>query len=250
MLRATFHLCLLFIVVVIQFQESHLNKRNELNRRNAVIAWVEQHSEELGNPREQIMVSSTEQSIKQIASTLLSRYDTSLKLTSIRILQSLWAGYGHICQVNATHNGQTASCILKYINPPTTIKNGSTPSEGHLRKILSYQIEQYFYTQLAHQMPRDIAVAICCASSEEGNGAAMLLEDLKGRFSVEGEKRGELSEVQSYAALGWLASFHGFWWTKIKDFETHKLVRPPLQHFDNHGGSASKHSVWLNGGYT
>lgn len=251
MLRALFHFCLLVIIVNIRFQESQFNKQIELKRRNAAIAWIEQHLEELGTSQmRKPMVSSTDPAIEQIATTLLARYDTSLQLTSVQILQSLWAGYGHICQVGATYNGQTASCILKYINPPTATRNGSIPSEGHLRKVLSYQVEQYFYTELAHQMPKDIGVANCCASSGEGSGTAMLLEDLKERFPVAGEKRSELSKTQTYAALEWLASFHGFWWVKVEGFETHKLVRPPLQHFDNHGESTSKHSVWLNGGYT
>ncbi|CAG8974992.1 hypothetical protein HYALB_00011176 [Hymenoscyphus albidus] len=152
------------------------------------------------------------------------------------------------------------SWILKYIAPPSTKRSGD---EGHVRKILSYHIEQYFYTYLANQMPADIPVATCLASiksdstssansnvsSGNPNVTAMLLTDLRAGFPVAGEKRSELNEIQVHAALNWLAKFHGFWWARVEKFDREDLARPPLDEVKR-GKEGSIDGVWLNGGYT
>lgn len=173
--------------------------------------------------------------------------------------------YGSICRLQtATIDGEAPgiSVILKYISPPHSSPSG--PDEGHLRKILSYQVEQNFYTHLAPQMPPDIAVASCLASTNTRSvtsrssaevTTAMVLSDLRESFPVAGEKRGALTETQVRAALGWLARFHGFWWRRVGEFDRGKLVRAPLEHFGEHGGAVIEEDgaealVWLNGGYT
>jgi hypothetical protein len=200
------------------------------------------------------MGSFPPQSAEQIATELLKESEQGLHLIACKTLQSLWAGYGHICQISAEKNCQPVSLILKHIDPPSTRVNGSKPDEGHIRKILSYQVEQYFYTHLAPQMPNEIAVASCLASASPGlhsNATAMLLSDLRRTHPTSGEKRAELSERQVYAALEWLATFHGFWWNRTKDFEKSKLCLPPLEHFQKHRNTSLEDStVWLNGGYT
>ncbi|OAL44854.1 hypothetical protein IQ07DRAFT_521464 [Pyrenochaeta sp. DS3sAY3a] len=191
-----------------------------------------------------------------VASALLAR--KGLRLQSLTTIQSLWAGYGQICRIAATpenSNVQTPlevqSYILKLITPPPTKEN----NEGHTRKILSYQIEQYFYSQLAPQLPASIAVAKCLASINQhhSNGTsttAMILSDLKERYPLAGEKRNVLSSTQAYAALDWLSGFHRFWWPRINDMDRSSLVRPPLEEVKSDGQDASQKSVWLNGGYT
>lgn len=193
-------------------------------------------------------------SAQQVTVDLLRKYGQGHNLVSCKTIQSLWAGYGHICHVKAESNGQPASFILKHINPTVTRTNGSLPNEGYIRKILSYQVEQFFYTQLAPQMPLEIAVASCLASASPGddsNATAMLLSDLRQTHPVSGEKRAELSEEQTYAALEWLANFHGFWWSRVGDMDKTKLCLPPLEHLEKNGNTALKdNGVWLNGGYT
>lgn len=227
--------------------------------------------------------------IEHVADTLLAtKY---FRLVSCRTLQSLWAGYGHICHVLAVpsadgvserdqERSRQKSFILKYITPPH-VSNGSKSDEGHIRKLLSYQVELAFYTHLAPLLPPDVAVATCHASinssagpkikPQSSNGTAepdvqlktaMLLTDLRPAFPVAGEKRATLTETQVYAALEWLAGFHGFWWGRVHEgkdglFDRSKLVRPPLQHFEEHGEAIIKvveseraARVWLNGGYT
>ena len=205
------------------------------------------------------MRSDTE--VKQVAAELLA--SKNLCLVSCRPIQTLWAGYGHICQVkailgNSSRPEGNRSLILKHVSPPQTTnpKESTLPDEGHIRKILSYQIEQYFYAHLAPQMPSDIAVASCHASinpsSNGGNAIAMLLTDLRGSFPIAGEKRAKLSETQVYASLAWLAGFHGFWWGRADEVRRIARVEPPLEHFARLGSTilSEDSGVWANGGYT
>ncbi|KAK5077865.1 hypothetical protein LTR64_003734 [Lithohypha guttulata] len=213
--------------------------------------------------------------IAQIATDLL--HPQGLQVSSCTSIQSLWAGYGHICHVEATWDGvaesklshtqicagddKPQSLILKYIQPPTTTGRGSgnankSVEEGHIRKVLSYQVEQFFYTHLAPRMPPQIAVAPCIASINSSSGGtnttAMVLTDLREKFPIAGEKRGTLNEIQVKAALNWLAGFHGLWWMSTNDFDHSQCVLPPLEHYAQHQSLSlpAQGGVWLNGGYT
>lgn len=209
---------------------------------------------------------------EEVAATLLA--PNGLKLQSLKTIQSLWAGYGEICRVTATPDGSPDSStapqrkastsnsansrpqelqtyILKLVTPPPT-KSGD---EGHTRKILSYQVEQFFYSHLAPQMPESLPVAKCLGSIKQHNKngstvTATLLSDLRVQYPVAGEKRDVLSATQAYAALDWLSGFHGFWWPRSKDFERPSLVLPPLEEVRRDGQDATNKTVWLNGGYT
>lgn len=193
----------------------------------------------------------------------------ALQLLSCRPIQSLWAGYGHICRVEATRersedsqpsrgDENLESLILKFIQPPTKAKSGKSKSldEGHVRKILSYQIEQYFYTHLAPQMPASVGVALCLSSVNSTAGSthttAMIMTDLRKTYPVAGEEEAELSQIQIHAALRWLAEFHGFWWSKVDELRNGELVLPPLDHHEQNGNTVlgEEGGVWLNGGYT
>ncbi|KAL1599843.1 hypothetical protein SLS60_007648 [Paraconiothyrium brasiliense] len=211
-------------------------------------------------------------SAQEVASSLLATED--LHFRSLELLQSLWAGYGQICRITATPNAspnssgatsrtastttssvstpqEVQSYILKLITPPPT----KADNEGHTRKILSYQVEQYFYTHLAPQLPPQIPVAKHLASIHEpqSDGSvsmAMIITDLKQTYPVAGEKRDVLNSVQVNAALDWLSCFHGFWWPRVPSLDRTQLVRPPLQEVKADGHDARNKTVWLNGGYT
>lgn len=206
-------------------------------------------------------------SMGEIASELLQI--ANLSLISCVSIQSLWAGYGHICRVEAMpiasddeetcqNDAHSKSLILKYVSPPKTYKKKKAVdfNEGHVRKILSYQVEQFFYTGLAPQMPADIPVASCLASIDASesndNNTAMILSDLREPFPVPGEKRAALSAVQTRTALKWLADFHGFWWSRASDIDRSTCVLPPKEHFKRYQDTAlaGNGGVWLNGGYT
>ncbi|KAH7073992.1 kinase-like domain-containing protein [Paraphoma chrysanthemicola] len=215
---------------------------------------------------------STSQSPHEVASSLLA--EKGLHLQSLKVIQSLWAGYGQICLVTATRDlpqrtsaqssrsvsaensnvvtpQELQSYVLKLITPPPT----RAQDEGHTRKILSYGVEQYFYSHLAPQLPPSVPVAKCLASINQHhcNGTsttAMILSDLKQQYPIAGEKRNVLSTTQINAALDWLSGFHGFWWTRLHALDRASLVRPPLQEVQKDGDSAAEKTVWLNGGYT
>lgn len=205
--------------------------------------------------------------IGEIASGLLET--ANLSLISCVSIQSLWAGYGHICRVEAQTrtreddgmcgiDSRPKSLILKYVSPPITNKRKKTAdfNEGHIRKILSYQVEQFFYTNLAPQMPADIPVASCLASVDplvgNENTTAMILSDLRETFPVPGEKRASLSPVQTNTALEWLADFHGFWWKQAAGIDRSACVLPPKEHYKVRQDTTlvGNGGVWLNGGYT
>ncbi|KAI6854759.1 hypothetical protein KC343_g9547 [Hortaea werneckii] len=219
------------------------------------------------------MTASTEtpDRIVEVANTLLRPKDLQLK--NYTILQRLWAGYGYICHIEAApvNNGQTpdkpfSSFILKLVSPPPTsssqTSSSSTEDEGHLRKLISYQVEQYFYTHLAASLPADVAVAACEGSihhqpsvgdngEEDGEQPtiALMLEDLRKGFPIAGEKRTALEERHVFAALDWLARFHGFWWARRADVRKGQLRLAPLEEA-RLVGSRGAEGVWLNGGYT
>ncbi|KAK7949127.1 uncharacterized protein PG986_010013 [Apiospora aurea] len=195
--------------------------------------------------------SQQPKSLDEIAASLLA--NRGLELVSCRTVQSLWAGYGHICRVQARLPGakkeeEQLSLILKYINPPASKKRDD---EGHLRKILSYQVEQHFYAHLAPRLAGfgrsggdaddEVTVAECLGSVHDGTTTALLLRDLQREvpsayqpcfqsssdaeketsskatapapsFPLALEKRGVLAPDLVGAALDWLAGFHAFFW--------------------------------------
>ncbi|KAI1741709.1 kinase-like domain-containing protein [Xylaria scruposa] len=212
---------------------------------------------------------------EQVAAIMLSWH--SLELVSLRKVQSLWAGYGHICQVTARATTTAAAdlmrerygdigapgedgkdvyaLILKLISPPPTPSEGEV--EGHLRKILSYEVEQNFYGSVAPRLGRDLPVARCISATQGKPGAdtpegltATLMTDLRSKYPVAGEKRAALNETQVHAALDWLSKFHRKSWG-ILPMPLQELLLPPVEEADRRKrGAVPGRSVWLNGGYT
>lgn len=212
----------------------------------------------------------------RVASIMLSWH--SLELVSCTRLQTLWAGYGQICAITARATttkaaehvsklcgvepgvaGTAYPLILKLISPPR--KSGSTADEGHLRKMLSYEVEQYFYSQVVPQLGSDTAIARCVASTRDMEDAAdsselkglmaTIMVDLRPEFPVAGEKRGALNRTQVRAALDWLAGFHsrsrGLLLASLDGY-----VLPPLEESSRRQSADNNicSGLWLNGGYT
>jgi hypothetical protein len=211
-----------------------------------------------------------------IASIMLSWH--SLDLITCQPLQTLWAGYGQICAITASartaaaashlnrlcdippSSTNTYALILKLISPPQT----PSSDEGHLRKMLSYEVEQYFYTHVVPHLA-DIGVARCLASTRDMHGQpgadqlvglmATVMVDLRPRYPVAGEKRGVLDRVQVFGALDWLASFHSRTRGLVPD-DYGEFVLPPFEEVERRGREGSgkgknlRDGLWLNGGYT
>lgn len=229
----------------------------------------------------------------RVAQILLSRH--SLDLVSCKTLQTLWAGYGQICAITARamtdaaakhvsalcgagsagSAGSTYPLILKLISPPPLRKGAggqSDEDEGHLRKMLSYEVELHFYADVVPMLGDDIAVAKCLASTRDGvrrgereeeeelrGLMAIVMADLRPRFPVAGGKRSALDCVQVRGALDWLARFHARSWGLLRrggggggDDERGEYVLPPLEESKRRRGNdaAGGSKLWLNGGYT
>ncbi|KAI0483479.1 kinase-like domain-containing protein [Xylaria cf. heliscus] len=213
---------------------------------------------------------------EHVAAIMLSWH--SLELISLRKVQSLWAGYGHICEVTARATTSAAAermremygddigtpgedgkdmfaLILKLISPPPTPRGAGV--EGHLRKIMSYEVEQNFYG-IALRLGRDLPMARCISATQGKPGSdtpegltATLMTDLRPKYPVAGEKRAALNETQVHAALDWLSLFHKKSWGVLPHMPLRELLLPPLEEAERRGrGDAPGQSVWLNGGYT
>lgn len=212
----------------------------------------------------------------RVASIMLAWH--SLDLVSCTTLQTLWAGYGQICAITARATtdkaaghldalcgvesgaaGTTYPLILKLISPPR--KSAGDQDEGHLRKMLSYEVEQYFYSDVVPLLGDDVAVAKCLASTrgmdgEEGgdelNGLmATVMVDLRPKFPISGGKRAMLNSTQVRGALDWLAGFHGRSWG-LRPESLDEYVLPPLEELSRRQSArkAIGSRLWLNGGYT
>lgn len=196
----------------------------------------------------------SERDLLHLANTLL--YPLHLEATACEVLQPLWADYGSISRLAISPQSTSPapkSLILKSITPPPV--KGSSPSESHLRKLISYEVEQYFYTKLVPHLPASTPVAQCVASSASTEnldpGITTILTDLREDFPIAAEEqRSELSTSQVHAALDWLANFHGFWWARNTELRSPARLRlPPLEE-QAVESSTGPVGVWLNGGYT
>ncbi|KAI1260638.1 phosphotransferase enzyme family protein [Xylariaceae sp. FL1019] len=210
---------------------------------------------------------------ERVAAIMLSWSD--LELISLKKTQSLWAGYGHICEVKARATSAKANAlmqdfsvdpgtdgefdlILKLISLPHT-ESGSE-DEGHLRKMFSYQVEQYFYLAIAPQFSDKVAMARKIATTRDMAGkpgadlldglTATLMTDLRTKYPIAGEKRSLLDDKQAHSALDWLSTFHRESWS-LSPVPKDSLLDPPLIEAEKRKSTpVAVRSLWLNGGYT
>ncbi|KAG6034695.1 hypothetical protein E4U41_006430 [Claviceps citrina] len=194
-----------------------------------------------------------------------------LELVSCTELQSLWAGYGHVCAVRARRLGNLrdsspaptiappsdddAHLILKIVSPPS-----GRADEGHLRKLLSYEVEQFFYDRIAPTLD-GLPLAKCLATTSSMSGKALqaglggvqatLMTDLRLGYPVAGQKRASLTSHQVHSALRWLARFHRSYWSGTP-LQRSTLILPPLAEAElrNSNDKVERRGIWLNGGYT
>ncbi|KAI1435445.1 kinase-like domain-containing protein [Xylaria sp. CBS 124048] len=213
---------------------------------------------------------------ERVAAIMLSWH--SMELVSLKKVQALWAGYGHICEVTARPTSAAAATrirqkygdsglpnsdgdeifalVLKLISPPAM--SSGTEVEGHLRKIMSYGVEQTFYSSIAPRLGKDLPMARCIAATNERTDPdisegvmATLMTNLRLAYPVAGGKRAFLNETQVHAALSWLSEFHRRSWAILPSLPMHGLMLPPLEEEEKRSrADALARSVWLNGGYT
>lgn len=150
-------------------------------------------------------------------------------------LAALWSSFGSIYRL--TLKSPPTSLVLKHVDPPLDSR-----SESHLRKIISYRVERYFYAHLASRLPASVRVAAHYPVQDAYEDTTLLLEDLTPSFPQPAARRGALGETQAVVVLKWLAGFHATYWESTGGIPD---TAPPMQVED----PATTDGVWQNGGY-
>ncbi|KAH0612406.1 uncharacterized protein H6S33_010458 [Morchella sextelata] len=158
----------------------------------------------------------------------------SLKPSSHTHITSLWSNYGHIYRLTFPSH---PPLILKLIQPPPPTPR--TASESHIRKLLSYRAERYFYTHLSHHLTPHSPIATPHPVSPAYADTTLLLDDLTPAYSLSYSHR--YSPAHTAAVLRWLANFHATYW----NHEPVPLIPPPLQA----AAPDTAQGVWQRGGY-
>jgi hypothetical protein len=129
-------------------------------------------------------------------------------------LQSLWAGYGTIYEIETRdQDGNQHAVVVKEVNPP------HDSGISHERKLKSYQVEASFYQDVAPFLLSTglaIPTPLHVASNLEDSAALnqhmhLVLTDLRGDYPARG---GTLDMEHAKAALSWLAHLHACYWQR------------------------------------
>lgn len=141
-----------------------------------------------------------------MADELLPRLRVALNdntLHKIEVVQSLWSGYGEIARYHSPKNHNTI--IVKQVSVPQKVQHprGWNTQTSHQRKLRSYQVEQFFYTNHAYQCDEYCRVpqVIECASD-----GLLILEDLDASGFEVRRENGDARSVK--LGIRWLANFH------------------------------------------
>jgi hypothetical protein len=160
-------------------------------------------------------------------------------------IATLWSNYGSIVRINLqSKSGEDHSVVVKSVEPPWS--DPKSVDEGHLRKLLSYEVERWFYYNLAPRLPSTAKVATVYSPEDDAISRSpirLLMEDLSVSYPI--PARGSLNLDDTKSILFWLATFHGSFWQlhRESDIAT-RLIPPPLQY---DGGN--KQGVWEQGTY-
>lgn len=163
-------------------------------------------------------------------------------LQSFTQIASLWSDYGHVNRLHLTvrpsipPQSLPRTLILKSIHPPLL----TNTDESHIRKLLSYEVERWFYHHYASRLPAEVKVAQAYATTADNDGN-LLLEDLSAEYPF--SARGSLGKEATLAVVRWLAGFHAtFFGIQMK--ESPNLVPAP-----KHWKNEAVEGVWTRGLY-
>lgn len=163
------------------------------------------------------------------------------KITSFDTIASLWSDYGRIYRLKLPNEPRTL--ILKSIHPPSISLANS--SESHIRKLLSYEVERWFYHHLSSLLPSSVKVArsYIGRNSDDGN---LILEDLEVEFPY--PAYGGLGLNPTGCVLTWLAIFHATFF-RIHRREPMNFIPSPNEFRDTVGSGNKASGVWKRGTY-
>lgn len=147
-------------------------------------------------------------------SALLALLKTTLddhQLEKQEVIQKLWSDYGEIARYYSPK--RMGTIIVKHVSPPDEVHHprGWNSQTSHQRKLLSYQIEAFFYQDFSRQCDTFCKVPKLIASLENSqhqpNEQQMLvLEDLD--FAGFAERRMRSTVAEAKLCIRWLAYFH------------------------------------------
>lgn len=191
---------------------------------------------------------------KQPPSEVLSKV-SSLKeydVQSIVHVATLWSNYGSIDRVSLKRkpgsvvNGENiTSVVVKTVAPPS-LPTGASKDEGNIRKLLSYEVEQWFYRNLSTKLSNQAKVAVSYPIQEDENQTQpvqLVLEDLS--IDYPNPARGSLNLEETFVVLRWLAQFHATFWQMQVEGNTLPGVVPPPPMYQ--GGEIN--GIWEQGTY-
>ncbi|KAF8469932.1 kinase-like domain-containing protein [Kalaharituber pfeilii] len=170
---------------------------------------------------------------------------SDVKVLSQYHLTTLWAGYGSIYRlvIKKHDDSEPLSIVLKIISPPSSDEE----DEGHVRKVISYHVEQWFYIHLASRLEGKSKVARVynefVLEPKNDDSSAMVptvlaIEDLNAA-GFQYPCGGSISGMKhATAVLKWLAGMHATFWG-----ENVASVPPPTC------AAGTEHGVWQHGGY-
>ncbi|KAK6539983.1 hypothetical protein TWF694_008816 [Orbilia ellipsospora] len=193
----------------------------------------------------------------QTSSSASSILPQSYSLKSSTELCSLWSNYGSISRLAVTQNtdadtkSTTTTLILKSILPPPST---SPDDESHLRKLISYSVERYFYTHLAPHLSPLVFTKVATPISINPSTGQLLLEDLTPSYPT--SAYGSLASAPTTAVLKWLAGFHATFWSPLSNNSGDNIntntninigtpIPPPL----SVSSPTTTNGIWQQGGY-
>ena len=127
--------------------------------------------------------------------------------TDASLIQSLWSGYGACFRAVNKDTGKPV--VVKCIRPAnsTAHPRGWQSNHSHQRKLRSFEVEHYFYQELAPLTDSACKVPDYLGGSAEGDKRLIIMEDLSAcGFPLTTHS---LTLSQAKCVLRWLGEFHG-----------------------------------------
>ncbi|KAF3913146.1 hypothetical protein AA313_de0203156 [Arthrobotrys entomopaga] len=176
---------------------------------------------------------------------------SSYTLKSSTELCSLWSNYGSISRLTVTQNTEPTrtTLILKSILPPPST---SPDDESHLRKLISYAVERYFYTHLSTHLSTLPFTKVATPIAVNSSAGQLLLEDLSPSYPI--SAYGSLTPSATTAVLKWLAGFHATFWspssnTNNTDINININIGTPIPPPLSVSSPTTTNGIWQQGGY-
>ncbi|KAI0076456.1 hypothetical protein K474DRAFT_1662982 [Panus rudis PR-1116 ss-1] len=196
------------------------------------------------------------------SNSIASLLPPSFTLKSYTQLASLWSNYGHIYRLFLDKSpsddiDSPETLILKSIQPPLT-SSLEDASESHVRKLISYNVERWFYHHLSSSLGSSSSSPSCNSGSVKvakayhtqggkDNDGNLLLEDLSIQYPF--DAHGSLGRAATECVLDWLAGFHGRFFRIHSENNTPIQFIPPPNEAKHSSLVSLNNGVWKRGTY-